>query len=253
MSSYTLTTLGFLFGIVVGSYLAVIVDRYHQGRSANTGRSTCNHCQQKLGPLDLMPVLSYLALRGRCRRCHQPIGWQTLVIEGLAGLGAAAIIWIYGVSFESFGLTLAWWVSLVIIWIDLRDYLIPDGALVWLTGAALLVRGVYPETLSSGLLGLWVGVAILGGLFLLTRGKGMGLGDVKLMVPLGFLLGWPTILTGLFLAFILGSIVGLGLMLTHRRGWREAVPFGPFLLVGATLAMIWGEQLLAWYLGFARF
>lgn len=147
---------------------------------------------------------------------------------------------------------IAFWIGLVIFAIDLVHYLIPDGAVVGLTLVALLQSLTEPALFETSLLGAIVSMGVLGFLVLITRGRGMGFGDVKLALPLGLLLGWPGAGIGLFLAFILGSLVGIGLLLSHQRGWRDAVPFAPFLLTGTLLAMIWGNELMMWYLGLAR-
>ncbi|MEK7461336.1 MAG: prepilin peptidase, partial [Patescibacteria group bacterium] len=129
-SSNLLLGFVFIFGCLIGSYLAVVIDRYGTKRSANSGRSSCNHCHRTLTIRDLMPLFSYILLRGRCRSCHKPISWQNFVIELLAGVGAALIFWQVGFGWVTVGLVIAFWIGLVIFWIDLRDYIIPDGAVL---------------------------------------------------------------------------------------------------------------------------
>ena len=145
----------------------------------------------------------------------------------MAGVGAALIFWQVGFGWVTVGLVIAFWIGLVIFWIDLRDYIIPDGAVLALLGAALLVRlGAFP-TLESGLIGALVGTGILGSLVLVTRGRGMGLGDVKLALPLGLLWVGQEFSWDYF--WLLYLVRSLGLVnFAHRRGWRDAVPFGPF-------------------------
>lgn len=238
---------GILMGSVIGSYLGVLVDRFGTRLIANAGRSHCGMCGQQLGFFDLVPLFSYLMLGGRCRYCRKLIGGHVFLIELAGALGGGLILGRLGFDWEGLGLALAFWVSLVILLIDIRHYLIPDIAVLWLTGAACLVWVAHPTMVINGLLGASVGAGFLGILVAITRGKGMGLGDVKLAIPLGLLLGLSKTIIGLWLAFILGSLVGLGLLASRRRGWRDAIPFGPFLLVGAGLAMIWGDRILAWY------
>jgi leader peptidase (prepilin peptidase)/N-methyltransferase len=243
----------FSFGSVVGSYLGVSIDRFQTKGSANRGRSVCASCGHRLAALDLIPVISFFLLRARCRYCRAPIGWGLLGIELLSGLGTLFIAGRGELNLEVVGYLVAFWTALVIFAIDFRHYLIPDAAVIVLLVAALAIRLMNPDLLLASLIGAGVGFCVLGGLVLVTHGRGMGFGDVKLAIPLGFLLGWPKIGVGLLLAFMIGSIVGIGLLLTQKRRLKDAVPFGPFLLVGAGLGMLWGEQLIIWYLGIARF
>lgn len=241
-----------IFGLVIGSFLNVLIARYGTPRSALAGRSMCPNCQRTLGALELVPVVSFAVLRGRCRGCGQPISWRYPIIELITALGTMAIVAVYPAGLGLVAVLLAYWTALVICVIDFDHYLIPDRAVLVLFLAAILWRlsgSDISQSLLVGLLGAVLGAGFLGSLVLLTRGRGMGLGDVKLAGALGMFLGWKLLIIGLFTAFILGAIVGIGLLGFRLRRFGDAVPFGPFLLIGASIAMIWGEPLYRWYLG----
>lgn len=242
---------GFALGLIIGSFLNVLIARYSTDRSALAGRSHCPYCQEQLLWWELIPVVSFVSLGGRCRSCRQPIAWQYPVVEVLSGLGTTAIFLAYGWSVETVIFCLLWWIGLVIFWVDLRQMVIPDRAVFSFFVVSVFYHFLDLPAVSGfekGLVGSLIGGGIIGFIILATRGRGMGWGDAKLAVALGMLLGWPLISIGLFSAVILGAVVGMLLLFFKRRGWREPIPFGPFLLLGGLLAMLWGERLIEWYL-----
>ncbi len=235
-----------LAGAAVGSFLNVCIDRLPSGRSLLRPPSQCDACGRRLTPLDLIPILSYILLRGRCRSCGAHISYRLPLVEA-ATAGLFALLWHYfpGPHF----LIAAYYGSLflVIALIDLKHTIIPNQ----LTYPALLVavplsipqadNGIV-SSLTGGAIGLALGVVPL----LLPHG--MGWGDVKMSALMGFGLGYPNILVALALAVLLGGIVGIVLLASGMKGRRSAIPFGPFLSMGALAALVWGRQIADLYL-----
>jgi leader peptidase (prepilin peptidase) / N-methyltransferase len=244
-------------GLVIGSFLTVVVDRVPRGASIVAPPSACGACGLRLGPVDLVPVASWLALRGKCRQCRTPIGIEPIVIE----LATATIFVIFGLHFGADAALPAFLVLgaalVALTWIDLREQRLPReisytalvlGAIA-LTIAAL-VRGE-PERIWQMALGAGIALAIMGTIHVASRG-GMGEGDVRLAPLLGAYLGWlnPGIVPiGLFYGFLLGAVVGVALMAIGSAGRRTAVPFGPFLAAGTVLAVLTGQEVvdLLWH------
>jgi len=245
-----------LVGLGVGSFLNVIIDRLPQGVSLVRPRSYCPQCLRPLSPLDMVPVLSYLWLRGRCRYCRAPIPWRLPVVEATTGalfLGAG-LLWGYSVMT---GIALIYISILVVIFfIDLETGLILNAILYPAMVLALLLApwgwpGVgssiwrsYLLALGGGALGFTVMLAI----YLASRG-GMGEGDVKMAAFMGLALGVRMVLVALPVSFVLGGLVALLLLALRVRGRRQAIPYGPILSVGMLVTMFWGEGILSWYRG----
>lgn len=242
---------GIGLGLIVGSFLNVIILRFGTARSALAGRSHCPHCQTTLTVWELVPVFSFLAQRGRCRSCQVRLSWQYPVVEGLTAVGTSLILAMMGVTATAILSLFFFWTVLVIGVIDVRHYLIPDRAVGFLIVLSLLSLVTVPPLREFHLGNAGLGALVGGGLLLLivlfTRGQGMGLGDAKLGFALGLGLGWPLIGLGLLLAFVFGAVIGLGLITTGVKDWKDPVPFGPFLLLGSAVAMIEGDRLLAWF------
>jgi leader peptidase (prepilin peptidase)/N-methyltransferase len=243
-----------LAGLIVGSYLNVVVHRLPRGLSTVRPRSRCPACGAGIGALDNLPVVSWLLLRGRCRHCGTLIGWRYPAVE----LGTAAL---FVACLERFGPTLAAAVAallgcllLALAMIDAEHYLLPDR----LTLPGIVVGlAVQPWIDWGGLLAAAFGAALGGGLllalwgaWLLLRGEeGMGLGDAKMLAMIGAFLGWKGVLVTLFVASLVGSAVGLGLIALGRGGMKSRLPFGVFLAVGGAVALFWGRGLVDAYLG----
>ena len=256
----------FLLGLSIGSFLNVVIYRTLREESFVTGRSRCDHCRKTIAWYDTIPLFSYLILAGTCRYCHKPIAIQHLIVEGMTGV---LFGWWYLVGFAFFRLTThpllyiqpAYWLVvgillLIILITDLTTYLIPDFTVILLSLFAfayrlLLVKmGIMsPQDLVYAVMA-GVGLALFfAGLIMVTRGRGMGWGDVKLAVALGLILGWPRALVAVFLAFIAGAIAGIGLVLTKKKTFGQTIPFGPFLVVGTVAALMWGYTIWMWYIG----
>ena len=257
----TLGILMFCFGVTIGSFVNVIVGRLPKGQNPWRGRSHCPKCRHALSAADLVPLLSFIGLRGQCRYCRARISsayfWGELFM-GLAWLitGLGAIMAGYDSAHLVVSLLIVSLLVLLFLY-DLRTQLLPDifvGPLVILSVIwALIWPGVYSNSfalpltfftldsnLISGLAAALAAAGFLGLLWLVTRGRGMGLGDVKLALALGFLSGWPMIVDTLLGAFISGAIVGIILLSRGTKTLKSRLAFGPFL-IGAQLIIWWWQ------------
>lgn len=247
----------FIFGALVGSFLNVCIHRLPIGESVVFPASHCPHCRQAIQPYDNVPILSYLILRGRCRSCGAGISARYPAVETLTGLAAVAVVCAAGLTAHAL-LAFAFVCALIVItFVDVDYQIIPDaislpGIGVGFAAALLLGQPSWTASLAGILLGgglLW-GVAE--GYHWLTGREGMGGGDIKLLAMIGAFLGWQAVPVTLMIASLAGTAVGVTLMVVQRRGGRTAIPFGPFLAVGAACALFWGDALIAWYLGMAQ-
>jgi len=240
----------FLFGLCVGSFLNVVIYRAKVKKSIFRPRSFCPSCKHHLAWYDLIPVISFITLGGKCRYCHKRVSWQYPLVE--LSCGILFILFYLKIDSINFPLLLDLFfasIFIVIFVYDLKYYLILDqvillGAIAAVLVSILLGKPSFPEAL--------LGSLAAGGFFaiivLTSSGKWMGGGDIKLGFLLGFVLGWPQVLVALFIAFTLGSIIGLFLIILRGKTLQSAVPFGTFLIVGALISMLEGEKILKWYL-----
>jgi len=256
-----------LYGLLIGSFLNVVVWRLPRGESLIRPASHCPNCGHPIRAYDNIPVLSWLILRGKCRDCGQPISARYPAIELGVGLFFAAIaFWavsggIPSASLPAFLIALAAYlylgaISVALAIIDLETRRLPNvlvlpaygvGA-VLLTAAALLGGDAWSLVRAAiGAVALFVGYLLIS---LISRG-GMGLGDVKLAGVLGLFLawlGWGELAAGTFFPFLLGGLFSIVLLLARRAGRKSKIPFGPWMLMGAWVGIFWGEQVFGWYL-----
>lgn len=238
---------GFL-GLLIGSFLNLCIDRLPKGESILWPRSHCEACGQELGARELVPVLSYLFLRGRCRHCGMAIPARLPLVEGSTGLMFFLLWQIYGPGRELMLASLYGAILIVISGIDLEHQLIPNRLVYPASLVALAMAFVRPgEAAWKALGGGAVGLGLLWLIALLFRG-GMGMGDVKLAGLVGLILGVPAVLLALLMAFTLGGATGGALLLAGRKGRRDPLPFGPFLAAAALATMLYGEALVSWYI-----
>lgn len=238
-----------VFGAIVGSFLNVVIFRIPAGQSIVVPPSHCPKCGAQIKPYENIPMLSYLFLRGKCRRCAEPISLRYPLIEALTAALAAAL-WIHAGFSLLFAVQFVFLAGLVAVtFIDIDHKIIPDF---------LSIGGIFIGFGSSFFthLGWWsslCGIALGGGsllfvslaYFALTRREGMGMGDVKLLAAIGAFLGWQSIPFTIFVASLAGSAIGIAL--SGKSGLKFAIPFGPFLAFGATLYLFFGARLIDIY------
>jgi len=244
----------FLFGSAVGSFLNVVIDRTTR-RESILGRSYCDHCKVTLSTVDLIPIISFVAQGAKCRYCSKPLSYQYPIVEGITALLFALTFYFLAVSGTLSVFSLVYYVILVSVMIvvavvDFKFSLVPTTFVFAASLLALLYNFIF---LSTNLFIEHVIAAFLGGLFfliivLVTRGKGMGEGDIIIGFLIGMVLGIQSATLAIFLAFLIGSVVSLSLIAVKLRKFGQTVPFAPFLVIGFFISFYWGEQLLKWYL-----
>lgn len=241
-----------LLGIVMGSAMSAVAWRVPRGRSWVKGRSVCPACAAVLEPADLVPLLSFLAARGRCRHCGAGIGWRYPLTELLCGAWAVLVYLEVGLVPALPFLALWGFLMVALMWIDLDFQLLPDA--LTFPGALIAIAAVLPRPGGArhALLGMLVGSGLLWllawGYLRLRNQEGLGGGDIKLAAMFGALLGWKLTLVTLFLAALAGSVWGVTLMLRRTGGGQTALPFGTLLCPAAMVVFLWGDQLMRGYL-----
>ncbi len=242
----------FIFGLIIGSFLNCVIYRLEIGKKP-FGRSFCPRCKHKLSWQDLIPVLSFVILKGKCRYCHKKISIQYPLVE--LATGFLFLFTVYGLRFTVleavFYLIINCFLIIVFVY-DLKHYIIPDKVIF----PAIIITFFYQlfRVLDLGF-GHWdfiFSAFLASGFFLaivlISKGRWMGMGDVKLAFFMGLFLGFPQIFVALFLSFFIGAIIGIGLIALNKKGLKSEIPFGPFLVVGTFIALFYGEQIINWYL-----
>ena len=245
-------------GLVIGSFLNVVIWRVPRGESVVSPPSACPNCHTQIKPYDNIPVLSWLILRGRCRNCGEPISARYPFIEALTGIVFALLALRFDLTAQLPAYLYLGAVGVALAFIDLDTKRLPDKLTLPSYAVALVLLGV-----AAGVDGTWDFLlrAVLGGLalgafyFLLwfVYPSGMGFGDVKFSGVLGIYLGWiswATVALGAFTGFLLGGLVGGFMLVTKRATRKTGIPFGPFMILGALVAILWGQPVIDWYSGF---
>lgn len=237
----------FIFGTVIGSFINVCIYRIPKGESIIYPPSHCPRCGYHLRPIDLIPLLSYILLRGRCRKCSAPISSRYLFVELLTGV-------IFLLAFLKFGFTFDFLAAVILIiclltsaLIDLEYQIIPDRVVLPTAVIGLLLTLLlHRENLSDRLLGLAVGGGTILLVVVLSRG-GMGGGDIELFTTVGMYMGLRLTALAVLLSFIFGSIAGLILILLKYKKMKDAIPFGPFIALGSIVSLFMGQELINLY------
>ncbi|MFA6553000.1 MAG: prepilin peptidase [Patescibacteria group bacterium] len=239
-----------ILGLVVGSFLNAVIYRLHVGVSFMRGRSYCPHCKHSLVAKDLIPLLSYLLLRGHCRYCHKPISWQYPLVEAAMSIAYVLLYWQFGLAPVFFVYMVFASILMLIFVFDLKYYLILDKVSV---PAIVLAFILSVAVLKISMVSLCIGAIAGGGFFLLqfliSRGKWIGGGDIRLGILMGMMLGWPHVLVALAVAYFIGSFIGIALILSRRKKWHSQVPFGTFLTIATYAAFFIGAKIVEYYQG----
>jgi leader peptidase (prepilin peptidase)/N-methyltransferase len=236
----------FLFGICIGSFLNVCIYRIPNKEDIVFDRSHCLQCGYQLRWYDLFPILSYMLLRGRCRNCRERISLQYPIIEALNGLLYILVFSIHGIGLPSIIYCMLTSALLVISIIDFRTYEIPQEMNRFIGGLGIIRMMIEFPNIWEFLIGFISVSGFLLLLFFLTKGNGIGGGDIKLMAAAGLILGFPAIVLAFVLGCILGSIIHLIRMKVSKQG--RVLAFGPYLCAGIFLTMLYGNQMIHWYL-----
>lgn len=236
----------FIFGITIGSFLNVCIYRIPLGESIVTAPSHCMTCGWKLKWYDMVPVFSWLVLGGKCRNCKSKISVQYPIIEGVNGILYVMICAVNGLEWSSVIYCFMASALLVLSIIDWRTYEIPFGINVFLFVLGIAMTILDRGNLVEHLIGMICVSGLLGILYLLTGGRAIGGGDIKLMFACGLILGWKLILLAFFLGCIIGSVVHIIRMAVKKAGRMLAM--GPYLSAGILLAALWGNAWINWYL-----
>jgi leader peptidase (prepilin peptidase)/N-methyltransferase len=248
---------GFVLGTIVGSFLNVCIHRIPQGKSIIAPASHCPRCKTPIRFYDNVPLVSFIILKGRCRKCEAPISLRYPLVEFLMGLFSLILLLRFGIS-TLYLIYLAFFASLTLVsFIDLPHRIIPD--VISLPGIVigLVISFLHPQlSIKDSLIGVLLGggslYAVASVYHLITKREGMGGGDVKLLAMIGAFIGWQGVLFTILCSSFIGTVVGVTLMLVFSADSKYAVPFGPFLSLGAVIYVLWGEALITWYLGFLR-
>lgn len=265
----------FIFGLLIGSFLNVCIVRLPRGRSIISPPSHCPRCRSSIKVRDNIPVISFFILRGRCRACGEPISWRYPFVELLNAFFYVWIVREFGLSAESVLLMLFCSALIVITFIDLDHQIIPDvitlpGILIGVSAAPFfmsILNEPLPFNLGhfipnagfvlTGFLNSVIGM-LCGALPLLAVGwlweklrhvEAMGGGDIKLMGMVGAFLGWKSALLTIMIGALVGSIIGVALIVLNRHKMNKVIPFGPFLALGAVTTAFYGPDIIDWYLG----
>jgi len=268
-------TAAVLIGLAIGSFLNVVIHRLpgmlerrwraecaelngieaSQAETYNllTPRSRCPSCGHRITALENVPVVSYLALGGKCSACKAPISARYPVVELLSGALAGYIAWRYGPGLAMLGALIFAWAMIALAFIDLDTFYLPDNITLPLLWAGLLFNlgGVFTD-IGSAVIGAAAGYVILWTVFwaykLATGKEGMGYGDFKLLAAIGAWLGWTMLPLVILLSSFVGAIIGVALIVFARHGRNVPIPFGPYLAMGGLVALFYGEQLTTRYL-----
>lgn len=245
----------------------MVIFRTTHGMSPMKGRSVCPKCKKQISWKYNIPLLSFLVLGGKCHNCKKKISWQYPIVEFVTGI---LFVWWFIVGSEFFRLAgQPWGLVQPVFWLvvgmtlltifvaDLLYGIIPDGVNLFLFSVVLIYRLSLVMTGKMNSLDFlravicgFVLTAFFWFLWWITKGRGFGFGDVKMAPAIGLLLGWPKTLVSVFLAFILGSLVGSVLLLMKRKRFGQTLPFGPFLVIGITIALIWGQKIWGVYISY---
>jgi prepilin signal peptidase PulO-like enzyme (type II secretory pathway) len=255
-----------ILGLAMGSFALALAWRLHEGKNFVTGRSQCEHCGHMLGVWDLLPLVSWLALKGKCRYCNKSISWLHPAMEVTAGalFLLSYLFWPYDLtSWQAITSFIIWLIYTVLLLAmlayDLRWMLLPNVLVFPLIGLALIDAGLRVSLLGdvtfiNYLLHVVMGAGALGGFYWLlygvSGGRWVGFGDVKLGIFMGIVLGWQQAFMVLFLANLIGLVAVLPSLLMGKLSIKARLPFGPFLIAAFFIVGLFGAELIRWYISF---
>ncbi len=247
MYTYITMVLFFVYGLIIGSFLNVCIYRIPQNISVAKGRSYCPHCKHTLNVLDLVPVLSFVFLRGRCRYCRERISPRYATLELITAVLFSLVYICFGWSADAVLGCLLASTLIVVTFIDIDTFNIPDRLHIVILSLAIIRLFIYRDGLPNHLLGI---VVISLPMFIIAYfTNGFGGGDIKLMAAAGLYLGAPLAVLAFFISIITGGIYGVSLLLLKKAGRKSKLAFGPFLCLGILVSLLFGDYLISFYLG----
>jgi len=247
----------FAAGLCIGSFLNVCIYRIPESRSIVTPPSSCPSCGYRIRYYDNIPVISYLFLLGKCRQCGVRISPRYPLVELLTGFFALAVYFRFGLSLQALAYFAFIATLIVITFIDIDHRIIPNA--ISLPGIPIFFAASFAVpslTWLDALLGILIGGGILYAVawtyLFFTKREGMGGGDIKLLAMMGGMIGWKGVFFTIFVSSAIGTVTGLAIMAATRKNMKLAVPFGPFLALGAVIYIFFGQELILWYFRLMR-
>lgn len=247
---------GAALGAVLGSFINAAEYRMARGQrivvdpNGRMSRSACTVCRVTLTTLDLVPVISFLMLRGRCRHCTARIAWQYPIVELITAALFAVAAWRFGWSAQT---VIAWVILAVLVFVfiyDLKYYLILDRVMIPAMVVVFFVSLLFNQRDAADmLLGAFIGGLFFLLQFLISQGRWIGGGDIRLGVFMGVALGWQSTIAALVIAYVLGALISVGLLAARRVTMQSHIPFGTFLSVAVAVCLLFGAQIIQWYTG----
>lgn len=238
----------FIIGAILGSFFNVVGLRIPKRLPFTNDRSYCPVCKTQLTSFDLIPIISFIFLKGKCRYCRATISVLYPFVEGATGLLFAFSYWHIGFTPELPAILLLISMLMILFVTDITCMLIPNNILLFFLPLLIIARILSPlDPWYDSLIGFAAGFIIVAGIIILSKG-GMGSGDMKLFAVLGIMLGWKRTLLTLFLGSVLGLLIGGTMLLIQKAGRKQPIPFGPYIILGALISYFYGGNLIAKYL-----
>lgn len=257
-----IATIIFVFGTVIGSFLNVLIYRLPIGMDFKKGNSICTSCKHQLNWKDLFPLFSWIFLRGKCRYCKAPISPRYPIVEALNGV-SYVLVYLFlcggnaidGLSLKLLGYMIMMSALIVVSWVDFEHQIIPDSMWIaifvgglFIVGDALVTETFTKEWIISKVIGLFAVSGLFFLVALVTGGRAMGGGDIKLMAAVGFVLGWKAVLIALFMSALFGVLFSIGRKIISKKEMKGVIPFGPFLAMASAVCAFVGEPIFDAYL-----
>lgn len=238
----------FIIGVIFGSFFNVVGLRVPKDLPFSNDRSYCPNCQTQLASFDLIPITSYIFLKGKCRYCRAPISILYPFVEGMTGFLFAYSYWQISFTPELPAILLLISMLMILFVTDITYMLIPNNILLFFIPFLIIARIISPlDPWYDALIGFVVGLVVIAGIIILSKG-GMGSGDMKLFAAIGIMLGWKATLLTLFLSSLLGVFIGGTMLILKKTGRKQPIPFGPYIILGALISYFYGDKLIGMYL-----
>lgn len=240
----------FIFGLVIGSFINVCIYRIPNGKSIVFPGSSCPSCGERIRAIDLIPVVSYILLRAKCRICREPISVKYPLVELLTAVLFTALYIHFEFTYSFLIYAAIASILIMIFFIDLEHMIIPDGLNLAVGLLGIVLNIIHPDTSYAYIaINMILGILLGGGLFFILACFGaMGGGDIKLMAALGVVFGWKVLIPLMFLSFIMGGIIGIILLVFKIKKMKDMIPFGPYITIAGIISIFYGTYIIDWYI-----